>query len=72
MDRFKMIERCPYCGGRDFAEAQARYISPIGDGFHGSVLYHTLCLTCGSVVRSYVKNLKPFMRKSSSISFIAF
>ena len=32
MDRFKMIERCPYCGGRDFAEAQARYISPMGDG----------------------------------------
>lgn len=56
------IEKCPYCGATEFAEAKQRYVSPAYDGFHGSVLYHTICLKCGSVVRSFVKDVKPFLK----------
>ena len=49
-------------GAKDFTEAKARFVSPLDDGFHGSVLYHTICLNCGSVVRSYIKDIKPFVK----------
>ncbi len=63
MEEVKVIKECPFCGSKDFTEAKARFVSPLDDGFHGSVLYHTICLKCGSVVRSYVKDLKPFMKE---------
>lgn len=55
------ITECPFCGGSKFTDAKARYVSPIDDGFHGSVLFHTICLECGSVVRSYIKDTAPFI-----------
>ncbi|MCR5806462.1 MAG: hypothetical protein K6G68_05425 [Oscillospiraceae bacterium] len=58
------ITDCPFCGGKKFTEAKARFVSPIDDGFHGSVLFHTICLDCGSVVRSYIKDIKPFTSDS--------
>ncbi len=57
------VEKCPYCGGNEFAEAKQRFVSPMEDGLHGSVLFHTICLGCGSVVRSYIKDIAPFIKK---------
>ena len=53
---------CPYCGGVEFTEAKQRYVSPVDDGLHGSVLFHTICTGCGSVVRSYIKDIAPFIK----------
>jgi uncharacterized Zn finger protein len=56
--------KCPYCGNEEgFTEAKARFVSPVDDGFHGSVLYHLICLGCGTVVRSYIKDITPFVKK---------
>lgn len=63
MEKLQNIEKCPYCGAEEFADAKSRFVSPIDDGFHGSVLYHTICLNCGSVIRSYIKDIKPFINK---------
>lgn len=57
------IDTCPYCGGNTFAEAKQRFISPVDDGMHGSVLYHTVCIGCGSVVRSFIKDIAPFVNE---------
>ena len=62
MEKSIEIKKCPFCGAKDFTEAKARFVSPLDDGFHGSVLYHTICLNCGSVVRSYIKDIKPFVK----------
>ncbi|MCR5120974.1 MAG: hypothetical protein K6B74_00985 [Ruminococcus sp.] len=56
-------EKCPYCGGNEFAEAKQRYVSPVDDRLHGSVMFHTICMGCGSVVRSYIKDIAPFLKK---------
>lgn len=58
----KPIDTCPYCGGVEFTEAKQRYVSPVDDGLHGSVLFHTICTGCGSVVRSYIKDIAPFIK----------
>ena len=63
MEQAKDNAKCPYCGKEEFAEAKARFVSPVDDGFHGSVLYHTICLGCGTVVRSYIKDISPFIKK---------
>ena len=57
------VTACPYCGGNDITEAKQRFVSPVDDGMHGSVLYHAICLECGSVVRSYIKDIAPFENK---------
>ena len=50
--------KCPYCGREEFVTGKqgAAYA-----GFSVSVLksravYHEICLHCGTIVRSYVKN----------------
>ena len=63
MNMDKYIEKCPFCGATGFTEAKSRFVSPVDDGFHGSVLYHTICLECGSVVRSFIKDKEPFINK---------
>ena len=63
MEQIKNAEKCPFCGANEFAEAKSRFVSPIDDGFKGSVLYHTICLECGSVVRSFIKDTEPFINK---------
>ena len=51
-------QRCPYCGGTEFTVVNNffKVTSPY-DVLHrvstGVALYHQLCLSCGSVVRSY-------------------
>lgn len=62
------IEQCPYCGSKKFAEGRQMAQGNIqstkaifkGALSSGTPLYHTICLSCGSVVRSYVKKLAIF------------
>jgi predicted nucleic-acid-binding Zn-ribbon protein len=51
-------EKCPYCGGTELVTAkQAPGIESAKKwiNFKGQLLYHIICLNCGTVVRSYVK-----------------
>lgn len=57
---------CPYCGGTEMIEAvQDGYasISPVGNIWRGTALYHSICRNCGTVVRSYVKDPEKLIRK---------
>lgn len=62
MDNEAKIETCPYCGhnkfGMGFQWTHARVFKPHLN--FGENLYHIICLNCGSVVRSYVKNPEKF------------
>ncbi len=57
---------CPYCGGTEMIETvQEGYaaLSAVGSAFRGASLYHSVCRSCGSVVRSYVKDPEKLLRK---------
>ena len=54
------IEKCPYCGGTEFALGKQDGYAVVGAPafrFSSTPLMHRVCLSCGTVVRSYV--LKP-------------
>ena len=61
------ITSCPYCLGTKFVEAkQSGYAEIYGEGFFNtSPLYHQVCLKCGSVVRSYVKDPNKLLKKEN-------
>lgn len=60
-------EKCPYCGSKNFVNArQSGYTNIRADKtwtFKEQVLYHIICLDCGTVVRSYVKFPEQFVIK---------
>lgn len=59
-------DRCPYCGGSEFITGkQDGYAVVYGvDTFwNGQVLYHVICRSCGSVVRSYVKKPERLLKR---------
>lgn len=64
-DRY--VSRCPYCGGIEFIEAyQSGYavITAVSNkAGWGQNLYHTVCRSCGSVVRSYVKEPEKLLKR---------
>lgn len=54
------VEKCPFCGNKEFIEVvQAGYASvyPANKVFtlKSQSLFHVICLNCGAVVKSYVK-----------------
>jgi predicted nucleic-acid-binding Zn-ribbon protein len=56
--KMEQQEKCPYCGGTEFVTArQTPGIESANKliNFKGQWLYHIICLNCGTVVRSYVK-----------------
>lgn len=64
----KKIEKCPYCGNQEFVEGrQDGYatVSPANKTltFKSQLLYHVICLNCGAVVKSYVKEPKKLVVK---------
>lgn len=64
--RDRYVQRCPYCGGMEMIEAlQGSYgaIYGVHHQLGGCSLYHTVCRSCGSVVRSYVKDPEKLLRK---------
>ena len=61
-------KRCPYCGGYHFIEGKQDGYSAVTPAdkaltFKSQVLYHQICLQCGTVVRSYVKNPQKLITK---------
>ena len=69
MKKIKITE-CPFCGGKKFFT--------VCQGLYGRVywvksplkiktadLYHRVCCQCGSVVRSYLKEIDKFIDKTN-------
>lgn len=62
------IKECPYCGndtfgkGRQMAQGNIQSTKGVLKGVlsSGTHLYHTICLDCGSIVRSYVEKTDIF------------
>ena len=62
----KYVLRCPFCGGTEMIEAfQDAYaaVSAASNKLGGTALYHSVCHSCGSVVRSYVKNPEKLLKR---------
>lgn len=56
-------EKCPYCGSNEFVEGKQTGYSDVHPAdkiftFKSQTLYHQICINCGAVVKSYVKNPK--------------
>ena len=56
----KVQEKCPYCGKQEFVEGeQSAHASVVPANkvltFKTQAIYHVICLNCGAVVKSYVK-----------------
>jgi len=52
------LEVCPFCGGTEFVEASSVPITDLTVSrypFRSQKLFHQVCISCGSVVRAYVK-----------------
>ena len=57
----KKSEKCPYCGHDKFVEGKQEGYGAIVPAskswtFKTQKLYHKICLNCGAVAKSYVKN----------------
>lgn len=68
MERYrdKYVMTCPYCGGTEMIEAfQSGYaaVYATSNKFGGTALYHTVCRSCGSVVRSFCKDPEKLLKK---------
>ena len=68
MERYrdKYVMTCPYCGGTEMIKAyQSGYavICASSNKLGGTALYHTVCRSCGSVVRSYVREPEKLLKK---------
>lgn len=59
------VKECPYCKGTEFGEGYQKGSARVVTNTFGlgQNLYHIICLTCGSIVRSYVKNPINFKNK---------
>ena len=63
-DRF--VPSCPYCGGVEIIESvQTGYgaITSTKNIWGGCPLYHSVCRSCGSVVRTYVKKPEKLLKR---------
>lgn len=59
----KTIEKCPFCGNKEFVEGIQSGYATVGPAdkiltFKSQALFHVFCLNCGAVVKSYVKEPK--------------
>ncbi len=63
MNSYSRVIKCQYCGSDKITEAvQEGLVAPADDRTRFPVpLFHLICLKCGSVVRSYVKDIAPFV-----------
>lgn len=64
----KTQEKCPYCGKQEFVEGKQEGYGSVAPAnkvlsFKSQVLYHVICLNCGAVVKSYVKEPKKIVVK---------
>lgn len=63
-------EKCPYCGETEFLTFMVitphSYLVPEYNSFFNETdkfLRHVICRSCGSVVRSYIKNPELLLKK---------
>lgn len=64
----KINEKCPFCGCEEFVEGKQEGYASVAPAdkvltFKSQVLYHVICLNCGAVVKSYVKNPRKIVTK---------
>lgn len=62
------VEKCPYCGKQEFVEGKQEGYGSIAPAnkvltFKSQILYHIICLNCGAVVKSYVKEPQKIVTK---------
>lgn len=60
--------KCPYCGSKKFVEAEQSAYGAVYPAnkiltFKSQTLYHLICLKCGAVVKSYVKQPEKLLKK---------
>lgn len=65
-------EKCPYCGNENFIEAKQEAYGSVCPAhtilsFKSQILYHKICLNCGTVVKSYVKNPSALISKKNQL-----
>lgn len=57
----EQIIKCPFCGGEDFIIAEQSGFSNIhvkkGFYFKETPLMHQVCKNCGTIIKSYVKDI---------------
>lgn len=65
------IEKCPYCGStKNVIGKQSTYAKVCPNkkiALREETLYHVICLKCGTVIRSYVKNPENLVVKKDTI-----
>ena len=55
----KKITKCPFCGESKFTIVMEHgAVVSISNPLRTQLLYHKICLNCGSIVRSFVKEPK--------------
>lgn len=64
----KTQEKCPYCGKQEFVSGKQECYGSVAPAnkilsFKSQILYHIICLNCGAVVKSYVKEPKKIVVK---------
>lgn len=62
----KYVKNCPFCNGTEIIEShQSGYatVTAVNNIWGGVALYHSICRSCGSVVRSYVKEPEKLLRR---------
>lgn len=64
----KEILECPYCKSKEFVEGVQNGYSSVGPAnkiftFKSQSLYHVICLNCGAVVKTFVKEPKKLVAK---------
>ncbi len=65
------ITHCRYCGGTEFITAFQNFYGSVTSAesmLKTETLYHTICKSCGSVVRSYVKDPEKLLKKKDRTS----
>ncbi len=63
------IDKCPYCGAREFAEGyhyDEASIMTSNSGIIGSKVIYVICKNCGSIVHSRVANPEVFNKSTDS------
>lgn len=63
-----MVNKCPFCGNEKFVEVKQEAYASVRPAYKimslkSQTLYHKICLECGSVVQSYIRDPKQFMTK---------
>ena len=57
------VHSCPKCGASEFGKGKQNgyaFMYPAGKMSLGSKIEHLICISCGFIIESYVKNPRKF------------